>query len=106
MAGKYFIARNDVISKNVFGRKLPKSRKKLAGEAVHYAMGTTLAAAYGALGEVSPVTTIGGGLAFDTAVWMFADEVSVPALGWSKPPTKTPSPSTSTRWFRTSSTVG
>ncbi len=90
MAGKYFIARNDVISKNVFGRKLPKSRKKLAGEAVHYAMGTTLAAAYGALGEVSPVTTIGGGLAFGTAVWMFADEVSVPALGWSKPPTKIP----------------
>src|SRR5258708_7835411 len=29
------------ISKSVFGRKLPKSKKRLAGEAVHYAMGAT-----------------------------------------------------------------
>jgi putative membrane protein len=78
------------ISKNVFGQKLPKAKKKLAGEAVHYAMGTTSGAIYGALAEVSPVTTMGDGLAFGTAVWLLADEVSVPVLGLSKPPTKIP----------------
>jgi len=78
------------ISKNVFGKKLPKSRKKLAGEIVHYAVGTASAAIYGAAAEASPVTTIGDGLAFGTAVWLLADEISVPALGLSKGPTKFP----------------
>jgi hypothetical protein len=50
-----------LISKNVFGKRLPKSRKKLAGEAVHYAMGTASAAIYGALAEASPATTLGDG---------------------------------------------
>jgi uncharacterized protein DUF1440 len=76
------------ISKTIFGKKLAQSRKKLAGEAVHYAMGTASAAVYGALTEASPITTIGDGLVFGTAVWLLADEVSVPALGLSKPPTK------------------
>jgi putative membrane protein len=76
------------ISQNVFGQKLPRSKKKLAGEAVHYVMGTTSGAIYGALAETLPVTTVGDGLAFGTAVWLLADEVSVPALGLSKPPTK------------------
>lgn len=76
------------ISQNVFGQKLPRSKKKLAGEAVHYVMGTTSGAIYGALAETLPVTTVGDGLVFGTAVWLLADEVSVPALGLSKPPTK------------------
>jgi putative membrane protein len=78
------------ISKNVFGRRLPKSKKRLAGEAVHYAIGTTLAAIYGALAEASPITTLGDGVVFGTAVWLLADEISVPALRLSKPPTKIP----------------
>jgi putative membrane protein len=65
------------ISKTIFGKRLPKSRKKLAGEAVHYAMGTASAAIYGALAEASPATTLGDGLAFGSAVWLLADEVSV-----------------------------
>jgi uncharacterized protein DUF1440 len=78
------------ISKNVFGKKLPKPQERLAGEAVHYAMGTTSAAIYGAMTEASPITTIGDGLVFGAAVWLLADEVSVPALRLSKPPTKIP----------------
>jgi putative membrane protein len=76
------------ISKNVFGKRLPKSKKRLAGEAVHYAMGTTSGAIYGALTEALPMTTLGDGLVFGTAVWLLADEVSVPALRLSKPPLK------------------
>ncbi len=78
MAGKYFIARNDVISKNVFGRKLPKSRKKLEGEAVHYAQRS------GCSLMKFPFRRLVG-----------------PNL-----PRKFRSPPTSTRWFRTSFTVG
>jgi len=78
------------ISENVFGRKIPRSKKKIAGEAVHYAMGATSGAVYGALVEASPIPTIGDGLVFGTAVWLLADEVSVPALGLSKSPAKIP----------------
>lgn len=78
------------ISQNVLGRKIPKSKKKLAGEALHYAMGATSGAIYGALTEASPITTVGDGLAFGTAVWLLADEVSVPALGFSKSPAEIP----------------
>jgi len=80
----------DVISKRVLGHKLPKDKQKLAGEAVHYAMGTTSAAIYGTLAEFAPVVTVGEGLAFGTAVWLVADEASLPALGLSKAPTKIP----------------
>jgi putative membrane protein len=78
------------ISKSVFGKKLPKSKKRLAGEAVHYAMGATSGAIYGAAAEVLPSSTIGDGLVFGTAVWVLADEVSLPALQLSKPPTEYP----------------
>jgi putative membrane protein len=78
------------ISKGVFGKKLPKSKKRLAAEAVHYAMGAASGAIYGAAAEVLPSLTIGDGLVFGTAVWVLADEVTVPALQLSKPPTKYP----------------
>jgi putative membrane protein len=78
------------ISKSVFGKKLPKSKKAMAGEAVHYAMGATSGAIYGAAAEALPFTTVGDGLAFGATVWVLADEVSVPALQLSKPSTKIP----------------
>ncbi len=78
------------ISKKVFGRKIPKSKRDAAGEAVHYTMGITSGAIYGALTEVSPITTVGDGLAFGAAVWVLADEVSLPKLGFSQPPKKIP----------------
>src|SRR3954467_7678640 len=37
------------VSQNIFGRELPERYKPAAGEAVHYAMGATSAAAYGML---------------------------------------------------------
>ena len=80
----------DAISKRVLGYKVPKNKQKLAGEAVHYAMGTTSAAIYGTLAEFAPVVTAGEGLAFGATVWLVADEASLPALGLSKSPMKVP----------------
>ncbi len=80
----------DAISKKIVGRKVPKARQELAGEAVHYAMGATSAAIYGGLAEVLPLVTAGEGLGFGAGVWLLADEVSLPALGFAKPPNETP----------------
>lgn len=78
------------ISKSVLGKSMSQSQKKYAGEAVHYAMGAMSGAIYGAATEALPLTTAGDGLAFGAAVWLLADEVTVPALGFSKSPTEFP----------------
>ena len=80
----------EAISENLFEHELKKDEKKSAGEAVHYAMGATSGAIYGAMAEVFPVVTAGEGLPFGAAVWLIADDVVVPALGLSKPPTAYP----------------
>jgi uncharacterized membrane protein YagU involved in acid resistance len=45
---------------------------------------------YGAMTELLPVTSVGFGLPFGAAVWLLADELTVPALGLSKGPTAYP----------------
>ena len=61
------------VSEKVFGRQVPKEYAPAAGEAVHYGMGATSAAVYGALAEVAPLVTAGDGLAFGAGVWLLAD---------------------------------
>jgi putative membrane protein len=80
----------EAISETVFDHKLEKSEKQPAGNAVHYGFGTTMGALYGAAAEVAPVTSIGYGLPFGTALFIGADEIAVPALGLSEPPTEIP----------------
>ncbi len=78
------------ISEGVFDHKLKKSEKEPAGEAMHYAMGATSGLIYGIASEIAPMTTVGLGLPFGTAVWLVADDIVVPALGLAKPATKYP----------------
>ena len=78
------------ISEGVFDHHLTKSEKKVAGPAVHYAMGGTSGAIYGAASELAPEVTVGAGIPFGTAVWLVADEITVPALGLTEPPTQRP----------------
>lgn len=80
----------NLLAEKVSGRKLPPDYKSLGGEAVHYGMGATSAAVYGVLAEVAPVVTIGDGAAFGASVWLFADELAVPAAGLSKPAREIP----------------
>lgn len=80
----------DAITTRVLGHKVRKKHQNLAGEAVHYAMGGTSAAIYGMLAEVAPAVRAGEGAAFGTALWLIADEASLPALGLTKAPTKIP----------------
>lgn len=80
----------EAISEGVFGHVLTKDEKPAAGEAVHYAMGGTSGAVYGALAEFLPAVTAGAGVPFGAAVWLVADEAAVPALGLSEAPTEYP----------------
>jgi hypothetical protein len=80
-----------VVSERLFGLELAdREKKEIAGAFVHYAFGVATGGVYGAIAELKPATTAGAGLPFGAAVWVIADEIIVPALGLSKPPTKYP----------------
>lgn len=78
------------ISEGIFGHSLTKDEKKIAGPAVHYALGTGVGGMYGVVAEVVPAVTTGAGLPFGAAFWLVVDETAVPMLGLSKPPTEYP----------------
>lgn len=80
----------NAISVAVFDHELTEQEKELAGTALHYAMGTTSGALYGAVAEVVPQATAGAGLPYGLAVWLVADEGIVPAAGLSKSPAEYP----------------
>jgi putative membrane protein len=78
------------ISSELLGHELSAEEKKAAGPAVHYAYGTGIGALYGGLAQWLESTTSGFGSAYGAAAWALGDEIAVPALGLSKPPTETP----------------
>ena len=78
------------ISETVFDHKLLKKEKELAGEALHYTMGASSGLIYGVVTEMEPLAAVGAGMPFGAAVWLVADDIVVPALGFSKPVTDFP----------------
>lgn len=78
------------IAQRVFHRPLTEGEKGHAGLMVHYGFGAMSGAFYGALSELSPVTRMGAGLVFGSGLFVTADEVLVPLLGWSGAPQKYP----------------
>jgi putative membrane protein len=80
----------NAIAVATFDHELTKSEKETAGTALHYAMGATSGALYGAVAEVVPAVKACAGLPFGAAVWLIADEGIVPAAGLSKSPAEYP----------------
>ena len=80
----------NAISVALFEHELTEQEKELAGTVLHYAMGTTSGALYGAVAEVVPAATAGAGVPYGLAVWLVADEGIVPAAGLSKSPAEYP----------------
>jgi putative membrane protein len=78
------------ISEGIFDHQLTEDEKKIAGPAVHYALGTGVGGLYGAVAEVAPKVTTGAGIPFGAAFWLVVDETAVPLLGLSKGPTQYP----------------
>lgn len=73
------------------GRQLSHQQKKKAGPLVHYGVGTLQGAMYGAVTELAGVS--GGfvpSLIFGAALFTAADEIALPALGFSDKPSEYP----------------
>ncbi len=78
------------VSEALTHHKLTPDEKKMAGPIVHYVFGSMIGALYGAAAEIAPVTAKAWGLPFGAAVWVGADEIGVPAAGFSEPPNRVP----------------
>ncbi|HVG18878.1 MAG TPA: DUF1440 domain-containing protein [Blastocatellia bacterium] len=78
------------ISEGVFGHELDGREKESAGMAVHYAFSLVTGGIYGLTAELTPVAVVGSGVPFGAAVWLVADEITVPLAGLSKGPTAYP----------------
>src|SRR5205823_15047630 len=78
----------DTVAWLATGHHLSKEGKQKGGPIVHYAFGTLMGALYGVLAELSHSATAYAGTAFGTGLFLAADEIMVPALGLSKPPTQ------------------
>lgn len=74
----------NAISVGALDHELTEREKDVAGVALHYAMGATSGAFYGAVAELVPAVKAGAGVPFGAAVWLIADEGIVPAAGLSK----------------------
>ncbi len=78
------------VSEAVFRHKLTAPEKRVAGPAVHYAVGATSGIVYCVAAEYLPAVTTAFGLPYGTAFWLVVDEGGVPLLRLSKPPTAYP----------------
>lgn len=80
----------DRLAKGATGKTLPPKRRKMGGTVMHYATGAAFGALYGVAAEFAPVVTAGMGIPLGLAVSAVADELLVPALGFSAPPWHVP----------------
>jgi hypothetical protein len=80
----------NLVSSSLLDHRLTESEKKAFGTVVHYTFGVTTGAIYGLSTELSSKCAAGFGVPYGAAIWLFADEGLVPALGLSRLPHKYP----------------
>lgn len=80
----------DVVAEASVGEPVPEEYRKPAGTAVHYGFGAFLGAVYGAAVELRPSASAGFGTGYGAAVSLFADELAMPALGFTPPAPEVP----------------
>jgi putative membrane protein len=78
---------NAVVSK-LTGRRIPYSKRKLAGTIVHFAFAAGIGALYALLAEDHPRLAKGAGVLMGSAMYGGAHSLAVPALGLSSTPVK------------------
>lgn len=76
---------SQAVAKATIGRSLDNRELAIAAPVMHYAFGAALGVAYGILTEHRGWATAGYGTGFGAAVWAGADEIAMPAIGWSTP---------------------
>jgi hypothetical protein len=80
----------DDLAHAVLDRPLDHAERRAGGLAIHYAFSAGCGAIYGALASAFPSVSKARGLAAGATLWVLADEVAMPALGYTKPPQKYP----------------
>jgi hypothetical protein len=75
----------DAVAEATVGEPVPDRYREPTAKAVHYGFGALLGAIYGAAVELRPATTAGFGTAYGSAVSLVADEMAMPALGFTPP---------------------
>jgi hypothetical protein len=91
----------EIVARNLAeaaGYYLPEDQRKSAGRAVHYTFGTLMGVVFAVAAEYFPQITTGAGLPYGTLLFLLADEVAVPALHLSPPPTETPASNHLQHW--------
>ena len=78
------------LAEKLLDSPLPEAMKPKAGEAVHYATGGLIGAAYGIAAEMLAPARWANGMAFGSVVWWVADNMAVPAQGLGKKPEQVP----------------
>lgn len=78
------------ISRRILKTELSDEQKKAAGSLVHYGYGTAMGAVYGGICEFLPKAGLAAGIPFGAVLWLIGDEIGVPLMGFSKPPTQIP----------------
>ncbi len=76
----------NLVTQKATGEELSQEQKKTAGPIVHYLFGTVMGALYGGLAEYAPLSALGVGTVFGSALFLGADELTLPSLGLSKSP--------------------
>jgi hypothetical protein len=74
----------------LLGRQLAPEERRRLGTAIHWALGITAGAVYGAFGRRIPAFRRAGGGAFGTTFWAAIDEGLVSLLGLTPPPNAFP----------------
>jgi hypothetical protein len=72
-------------ARHTIGRSLSEEELEVGAPVMHYAFGTVMGLFYGMASERAAWATSGAGLGFGSAVWAGADEIAMPAIGWSHP---------------------
>ncbi|MBA3916872.1 MAG: DUF1440 domain-containing protein [Acidobacteriales bacterium] len=78
------------ISENLFDHPLDRDQRAKLGPVVHYTFGAVMGGLYGLTSEFIGGARAGFGAGFGTVLFLAADEVGVPVMGLSGPPSQTP----------------
>lgn len=73
------------VAHRVLARRLAPRQRVWGAVAAHFAVSAAAGAVYGAAAELLPAVAAGSGLIFGAGLWLTAQEVLMPALGWSRP---------------------
>jgi hypothetical protein len=68
-----------------FRRELSAEQRVRGAVAAHFAVSAAAGALYGAAVEAFPSITAGAGVVFGAAMWLVAQELAMPLLGWNRP---------------------